>query len=422
MRAFQKVIDVLGSFKRRVAGHPQYRRWRAFLTPPPYEGVRLTPTRLFNLYRMRRHFERGDAILRSYPVRLTVEATNVCNLRCPGCFTGLGEVGRTRSFMPIEFYNRLLDELGPYLFQLELYNWGESLLHKQLPEMIARARRFGISTIISTNFSLPFDAARAEGLVASGLNVLGVSLDGVRQETYEQYRVRGDFETVLRNVQLVNEAKRKLGSKTPRLVWEFHVFPHNAGDIDQAKALARELGMDIEVSKGWVAGDDWQAKGAVAREVAAQLNGSKGPRMPCTYLWDTAVVNNDGGAAACCGSFYRQDDFGRLKIDASDFGKERFKDIWNNWSYRESRQLFTERTGSKAVQRLICFDCPVTVMWERFKRHTAGGGDPAAFDGGYSFNDGFMFFYERRNLWSKPGTPTPPAESIALEPVEARPS
>jgi MoaA/NifB/PqqE/SkfB family radical SAM enzyme len=410
---------MLGSLKRRIAGHPQYRRWRAFLTPPPYEGARITPRRLINLYRMRRHFGRGDIELKSYPVRLTVEATNVCNLRCPGCFTGLEEVGRERSFMPLELYERLLDEMGPYLFQLELYNWGESLLHKQVYDMIARARRHGISTIISTNFSLPFDAEKAERLVSSGLNVLGVSLDGASQETYEQYRVWGDIETVLRNVRLVNEAKTRLASKTPRLVWEFHVFPHNTGDIEQVKTMARELGMDIEVSKGWVAGDDWQADGPVAREVAAQLNGSIGPRMPCTYLWDTAVINNDGGAAACCGSFYRQDDYGRIKIEASDFGSERFRDVWNNWSYRESRRLFTERTGSKAVQRLICFDCPVTVMWERYKAHAAAGGDPVTFDGGYSFNDGFMFFYERKNLWSKAEVPADRAEAIELEPVEA---
>ena len=411
---------MLGSLKRHVASHPWYRRARAFLTPPRYEGVRLTPKRLLNLYRMRRHFDRGDASLKSYPVRLTVEATNVCNLRCPGCFTGLGEVGRERSFMPAELFGRLMDEMGDYLFQLEFYNWGESLLHKQIYDMIGQASSRGISTVISTNFSLPFDSERAERLVSSGLSVLGVSLDGASQETYEQYRVRGDFATVIENVRLVNEAKRTLASTTPRLAWEFHVFPHNAGEIDTARAMARELSMDIEVSKGWVAGPDWQAEGHVAREVAAQLNGSKGPRMPCTYLWDTAIVNNDGGAAACCGSFYRQDDFGRLKIEASDFGKQSFKEIWNNWSYREARRLFTSRTGSKAAQRLICFDCPVTVMWEGFKAHVASGADPEAYDGGYSFNDGFMFFYERRRLWSGASTGNGHADAIELQPIEAK--
>src|SRR2546425_1069881 len=40
------------------------------------------------------------------------------------------------------------------------------------------------------NFSLPFDRARAEHLVASGLSELNVAVDGARQETYERYRVR----------------------------------------------------------------------------------------------------------------------------------------------------------------------------------------------------------------------------------------
>ena len=44
--------------------------------------------------------------------------------------------------------------------------------------MVREASARGISTTTSTNFSIPFDAARAEAVVASGLDVLGVSLDG----------------------------------------------------------------------------------------------------------------------------------------------------------------------------------------------------------------------------------------------------
>ena len=54
---------------------------------------------------------------------------------------------------------------------------------------------------------------------------------------------------------LVSDAKKRLGSATPRLVWEFHVFPHNLADIETAKIMAAELGMDIAVSKGWTVGE-----------------------------------------------------------------------------------------------------------------------------------------------------------------------
>jgi MoaA/NifB/PqqE/SkfB family radical SAM enzyme len=118
-------------------------------------------------------------------------------------------------------------ELGPTLFEVELHNWGEPLLGKHVFEMIELASACGVSTTISTNFSIPFDDARAERLVSSGLAGLGVSIDGASQAVYEQYRVRGDLALVLENCKKVVDARRRLGSVTPALYWSFRVCPHN---------------------------------------------------------------------------------------------------------------------------------------------------------------------------------------------------
>jgi MoaA/NifB/PqqE/SkfB family radical SAM enzyme len=75
--------------------------------------------------------------------------------------------------------------------------------------MIAAATARGIATKLNTNFSLPFDAARAERLVRAGLTTLTVSIDGAHQPTYERYRVRGDLETV--EVALVIRSQRPHG-------------------------------------------------------------------------------------------------------------------------------------------------------------------------------------------------------------------
>lgn len=77
--------------------------------------------------------------------------------------------------MSLELYRRLLDELGDYLFEVEAFNWGEPLLSPHIGTMIAETTARGIATRVNTNFSVPFDAARAERLVAAGLKVLTVS-------------------------------------------------------------------------------------------------------------------------------------------------------------------------------------------------------------------------------------------------------
>jgi pyruvate-formate lyase-activating enzyme len=383
----------LGLSPARAVARLRYvtRTVRGLLRHPGYEGTRVTPRRMANLVLNRWEHRNVRSTLRSYPIKLIVEVTNVCNLRCPACFTGDDQQGRVRGHLAPERYARLLDELAPYLWRVEFCNWGEPLLGKHIYPMIEAATARGISSLISTNFSVPFDAERAERLVASGLTILGVSLDGARQETYEQYRVRGDLATVLRNVRLVVEAKRKLRTKTPKLIWSFHVFPHNVDDVELARGMAAESGMEFALEKGWVVGDEWDPDGRYCYY--------SDPRpFPCIALWNYAVVNNDGGVAPCCGSFYREDDVGQLAGPPGDGGATTFREIWNGPALRRARELYVKRDGDDAARRSICFDCPQTVIWDRWQHHLAGGGTPETFRPGYGVNDIFMYFWNRRRL------------------------
>jgi MoaA/NifB/PqqE/SkfB family radical SAM enzyme len=367
---------------------------RGLVQHPGFEGTRVTPRRMANLVLNRWEHRALRSTLRSYPIKLIVEVTNICNLRCPACFTGDEQQGRVRGHLSPELYARTIEELGPYLWRVEFCNWGEPLLGKHIVPMIEAATARGISSLISTNFSVPFDAERAERLVASGLTILGVSLDGARQETYEQYRVRGNLETVLRNVRLVNEAKQRLRSATPKLIWSFHVFPHNADDVEQARAMAADLGMEFAVEKGWVVGDEWDPDGRFT------YYGNPRP-FPCVPLWEYAVLNNDGGVAPCCGSFYREDDVGRV-ADGRDGGARTFREVWNGPGLRRARGFYSSRDGDEAARRSICFDCPQTVIWERWQRHMGGGGIEQDFDPGYGQNDVFNYFWNRQKLHRPP--------------------
>lgn len=355
---------------------------RVFLRPLRPLGSKLTLRRLLNLYVVRFQRMRGHTKIRGYPVTLTIESANVCNLACPFCFTGAGEVSRARTHFPMPLYKRTMDELGDYLFQLELHNWGEPLLNKNIPDLIQVATDKGISTLISTNFSFPFSEERAEALVASGLSVLGVSLDGARQETYERYRVKGNLDVALDNVRRVNDAKKKLGSASPKLIWEFHVFEWNQDDIELARSMAEELDMEIAVDKGWVAGEEWKPRGDFKFYQSP-------PADRCEFLWERAVINSDGGVAACCGAFYKEDDFGST-LDVS------FREVWNNKNFQEARKLFASRDGSEHGKSIICYECPATLNWEDYKQHIAAGGERIAFTSRFTTNDGFNFFFDRK--------------------------
>ncbi len=90
------------------------------------------------------------------PFSLGIDPGNICNLKCPLCPTGLGEAGAKRSFMEFEFFKLVFDQLKNSLSEINMFNWGEPLLNKDLTKMIryAKGRSESIRIITSTNLNI----------------------------------------------------------------------------------------------------------------------------------------------------------------------------------------------------------------------------------------------------------------------------
>ena len=63
------------------------------------------------------------------PKMLNIEPTNHCDLKCPLCPTGLEDKSVERGTMKIEQFKPVIDRLSKYLQSVNLYSWGEPLLH-----------------------------------------------------------------------------------------------------------------------------------------------------------------------------------------------------------------------------------------------------------------------------------------------------
>jgi len=390
--------------------------YRQRQTTPNFEGARLTLRRRVNFQvarfqRLRRHVR-----VAALPYVLTVDPLNGCNLHCPHCMTGAGKHGHDVTTLPRALYARLLDELAPTLLLVEFGNWGEPLLDRRLPDLIEAASARGLGTIVATHLSVPLDDAQARALVASGLNVLGVALDGARQETYEQYRVGGRLELVVENIARITRAKRRLHSTTPRIVWSYHVFAHNEHEIEEARARAAALGVDFAFSKGFVTGPDWDPEGRFPFIFEAR----DGEQVePCSFLWERAVVSADGGVAPCLGAFSPEDDCGRLDGHT-------FREVWNGARFKEARRFYRAAPESLGSPEPLCAGCPQTVLFGDYRAHLAGGGTTASFAPGLTAHDGWNYFFHRarpRRLRDEPvsagarrvpvSAPSPAAASLA---------
>ena len=194
------------------------------------------------------------------PVSLMVDPANSCQLRCPGCVHSENRAF-TRDLhwppgvMKSTAFLHLLERYGPTAISAVLYNYGEPLLNKNLPDFILAARQFGLATSLSTNLSVAFDTER---FVVSQPDHVVLSIDGITQKTYARFRKRGDLALVLENVQALVEAKRRHGLNRPILAWRFFPFEHNVHEVDDAIEMARKIGVDqIIIGKPFnVAADD----------------------------------------------------------------------------------------------------------------------------------------------------------------------
>ena len=316
--------------------------------------------KLFNVIRVEAQLRLGRQKVWGKPYEWEIDTTNICQLKCPLCHTGLGTIHRDKGTMHFDLFTKTIDQIKDYCVWLTLYSWGEPFLNKRIHEFVAYAHQKNIATIISTNLNKPLSPEMAENIIRSGLDVMIISIDGVTQEVYQVYRVGGQLDRVLDNINLLVQKKRELGYTTPHLEWQFIVMQQNEHQIEDARQLAGQLGVDSLVFKKvdfphgmddpkeaerWLPRDHPEYHREDPFNKPFQENGQR-----CWRLWRSAVVNWDGGFAPCCYLTDKVEDFGDASVNT-------IEEIWNNPKYATARGLFKE--GYTPEQWVGCVSCGV---------------------------------------------------------------
>ena len=141
-----------------------------------------TARKLRNLARVRAAYRRGLVDTRGRPADIRVEPAGACNLRCPLCPTGLGEIDRPASIMKPEVFSRILDRHALDIFHIKFHIWGEPLVNPELAILVSMAQARHVGAEISTNLSVNLSDATIDALIRAGLAWMIVSLDGTSEE------------------------------------------------------------------------------------------------------------------------------------------------------------------------------------------------------------------------------------------------
>jgi radical SAM protein with 4Fe4S-binding SPASM domain len=295
------------------------------------------------------------------PFSLSIEPTTACNLGCPECPSGLRQFTRPTGKLDLELHKSMLHQVKKHVFYINYYFQGEPFLHPQFLELIQEAKKAKIYTATSTNAHF-ITKEKATEIVNSGLDRLIISIDGLTQETYEQYRVHGHLEKVIEGSKFLVEAKKEQKSRTPHLILQFLAVRPNEHEIPAVFSLAKELEIDevriktaqfYDYENGNPLMPTNEKYSRYKRTSTGQYKLKGDPGNHCWRMWSGSVLTWDGKVVPCCFDKDAQHAMGTVKENS-------FQEIWRSSSYQNFRQaILSNRKGID-----ICSNCSEgTKVW-----------------------------------------------------------
>ncbi len=294
----------------------------------------------------------------SMPLHMQFELTNYCNLRCPVCPTGTRTVGRQAAAMQVGLFERVMQEVGPYLLTASLWGWGEPLLHPQLEEILRLARQHPVALLLSTNGQTLDDERLQDALLRQPPAHLIVAIDGLTDETNCRFRAGARLQPAIEGVRRLAEKKRQNGQTLPLLHMRYIVMKHNQHELPQVEAFARDHGFDLltlrtlslidteapdQVHGAFVPdAQRWRAYGYA--EGKRQRRGDFICQEP---FWFPTLLA-DGTLVACEQDYNAQQAFGKVSENAS------FASVWRSRQAAAVRRLIRDR----AADLSFCRNCP----------------------------------------------------------------
>lgn len=348
-------------------------------------SLRLLSKRLFRLRGVAKGMAMADPAP-PFPVRLQVETTDICNLKCVMCTREILSELNTRSISLDEFV-KVVDAIEPYYVTMN--GLGEPLFDETIFEKLAYLRQKGISSSMPTNGTL-VRHDKLEKLAMNLPDILQLSIDGASRETFEEIRKAGNFSDVLANFRAIcqrrAEGKSRRGttigiecalqrqnlfefremyalySGLPNvdsfgLVPVFNFDPEGKTfadimpSVDEVRELHRRLDVAIKTTmtpKERVFYEYWRGVSAPWIEerggYAVKPNEN---RHACVVPWYNVYVDAKGRVYPCCFLIATEQVMGNIF-------EEPFHNIWTGVRYRE----FRDRIVRDRPNLIGCRTCP----------------------------------------------------------------
>lgn len=275
-----------------------------------------------------------------FPYSISIEPLSFCNLKCPECPLGADILEREKGKMDLYTFKQIIDQLDAKIIYLNLYFQGEPFLHQDIFEFIKYAHKKGIYVTTSTNGHF-IAKDNVASYLNSGLDKLIISIDGLDQQTYEKYRVGGDFQKVKTGIELITHYKKKKKQYKPFTELQFLVSKHNQHQIKEFKQFAKKVKADAykiktlqiiheENATTLLPDNPNLCRYKISRKGLIKIK-SKLPNH-CWRSWSSLVITWDGNIIPCC---FDKD----AKYNMGNIKNLSISEIWKSKKYADFHKM-----------------------------------------------------------------------------------
>jgi radical SAM protein with 4Fe4S-binding SPASM domain len=256
---------------------------------------------------------------------------------------------RQSGFMDIKLFEKITNELKPFLYNINLYFQGEPMLHPRFFDFLEISK--GIKMTVSTNGHF-LSKENAEKLTRSGLYKIIVSLDGMDRVTYSIYRQGGEFEKVISGIHYLSKAIKDTKSSL-KLEIQFLLNRYNESQIPSVRRFSKGVNAVLRLKSMQVINNEhidyWMPENEKFRRYKKK-NGNyfikNDLNNNCLRLWLNPVVTSDGKVVPCC--FDKNADH-----VMGDLNESTFREIWQGEKYKRFRNILLN--DRKSIE--ICRNC-----------------------------------------------------------------
>ena len=178
-------------------------------------------------------------------LKVTIDVSNKCNLRCQMCHFSFDQVfHQPAHHMRPEIFERIAASVLPHAHTLVLSAGNEPLMSPWFTEILRLVAPYKIPAVYFLTNAQLLTEKISEAVIETGVTQVQISADGATKETYERIRRGARFETLLRNIQHLTARKRELQLSSPRLQFNVVLMKSNLEELECYVDLAEQLGVE----------------------------------------------------------------------------------------------------------------------------------------------------------------------------------